>query len=450
MTWRWTAVALAACLALLSAAYRTQQSRARSRPESPAAQAPGAVAEHRFRLERDGEAGLKLRAFAPGTSWREPRAEAAVLRIEVDGRYSQHVTLFRGAVEHEYRLLLGRLAAGEHRVRARLDRRLSSPGARGFHASFEVEPFVAESPEYEAIRRAPVLTARPNTLGRATDVPLLAYYEWLPVPAGAPARATHLLQYTWIFSNEDGGTNTPALMARWGRTVDTEYVYYALLDDASLTVGEIFQGVGHKDTAFRGRRVGDHPLLGIESDNNNFVDRPTSPVRFALWPERADLTGRSRESLLDRRPWIYRVMSEELEREGKLNLIADPRRFLYIEADIRVAGAAASFGVRLKNGDIHRSDRNDAGLRIDRSGWVRSALELPAGAAAGDIAELLYNCDQRAKPQPGFTGEPRCAVEAIPALFMLDDDYRPRAPRTVRSGLPASVGVGSSARLQPE
>jgi hypothetical protein len=38
------------------------------------------------------------------------------------------------------------------------------------------------------------------------------------------------LQYSIIWSNEDGGTNTPQLMARWGRSTDIEWIYRVEVD----------------------------------------------------------------------------------------------------------------------------------------------------------------------------------------------------------------------------
>jgi len=399
-------------------------------------------ATYEFRLARAAEVALRLRASAPGTSWQEPGAEAAVVRLELDGRYNQHVTLFHGAQTHEYRLLLGALGPGGHRLRARLDRKLSSRGADRFEAEFALEAFEPGSSEYQAIRRAPILSARPDTLGRATDTPLLAYYEWLPAPPDAPAGTARKLQYTYIFSNEDGGTNTTQLMARWGRTVDTEYVYYLLLDEAGNVLREIIQGVNHKETPFRGKRMALHPLIGVASKNNIFSGRPASRVRMALWPEPADLSQHSREELLDRHPWTYRIMAQELEREGKLKEIADPRRFLYIEAHIRTSGAAASFGVALKDGRVFRSDRDRADLRIERSGWVRSALELPAGTALADIAHLLFHCHPPAKPPRPEPAERFCSVTAIPKFFFLDENYRPGPANSVQRALPARLSPG--------
>ena len=74
------------------------------------------------------------------------------------------------------------------------------------------------------LAHGPILYARVNTIGRVTDITLLSYCERLVENGRA------VLQYTVIFSNEDGGTSTRALMSRWGRTTDVEYIYRAWLD----------------------------------------------------------------------------------------------------------------------------------------------------------------------------------------------------------------------------
>jgi len=444
--------ALALCLvigAMLPAQTGNPQSASRN---------PQSEIEYPFELARAAEVGLKMRASALGTSWRKQGAEAAVIRLELDGKYNQHVTLSMGAETHEYRVLLGPVSSGKHRLRAVLDRRLSSPAAKEFQAEFHIEQIEPGSREYEAIRHAPVLYARPDTLGRASDVPLLAYYERLPAPEAGPGgasetmprpaganNATRLLQYTYIFSNEDGGTSTSALMARWGRTVDIEYVYRLFLDSTGKVAAETFQGINHKETPFRGRKWGMHPLLAVASNNNNFGSRATSHMRVALWPEPADLTNHSREQLLDRHPWTYRVMAEELEREGKLAEISDPRFFLYLEARIRTTNSAASFGVALPDGRTFRSDRNRADLRIERSGWVRTAIQLPPGTSIQDIDRILFYCDAPSKPPPsGAVTEPSCALEAVNKFFLLEDGYRPGPSGSVKQGLPARIAPGQS------
>ena len=82
------------------------------------------------------------------------------------------------------------------------------------------------APDSLAQRYAPIVYGRdlPEVPGpyenNHTDVPLLTYHE-----QRADAAGNTVLEYTVIWSNEDGGTNTPALMARWGRTTDIEWVY---------------------------------------------------------------------------------------------------------------------------------------------------------------------------------------------------------------------------------
>jgi len=79
--------------------------------------------------------------------------------------------------------------------------------------------------DYALVANAPVVFARPNTVGKFTDIPLLLYCERL---------GDGSLRYSMIFSNEDGGTNTQALMARWGRATDIEYIYMRNRSDRGL------------------------------------------------------------------------------------------------------------------------------------------------------------------------------------------------------------------------
>ena len=93
------------------------------------------------------------------------------------------------------------------------------------------DDFVAQS-------MAPVIYARPNTVGKFTDVPVFMWYEIVPVPQGRQFR------YSVIFTNEDGGTTTDRLMATWGRTTDVEFVYGVTLNGQGKVVAEEFQGPG--------------------------------------------------------------------------------------------------------------------------------------------------------------------------------------------------------------
>src|SRR5262249_16056638 len=184
---------------------------------APVAISAQTLFEKRFSVAAESEALLDLTASAPGTSWRERGAEAAVATIYVDGQYHQDVILFAGSQEFTYQLMLGRVAPGEHSLRIDLNRKQSAPNATTIQIrDAKITMIGREHPEFKAIARAPILYARPDTIGKFSDVPLLAYYEF------ARAHVDDRYTYTVIFSNEDGGTQTTALMARWGRTTDIE------------------------------------------------------------------------------------------------------------------------------------------------------------------------------------------------------------------------------------
>src|SRR5215470_8148848 len=175
--------------------------------------------EKRFSVAAESEALLDLTASAPGTSWRDRDAEAAVITIYVDGQYHQDVILFAGAPEFTYQLMLGRVGPGEHSLRVEFNSKQSAAKAASVKiGDAKVTTIDRKHPEFQAIARAPIIYARPDTVGRFSDIPLLTYYE--SERAGPLPREGDRLAYTVIFSNEDGGTQTTALMARWGRTTD--------------------------------------------------------------------------------------------------------------------------------------------------------------------------------------------------------------------------------------
>ncbi len=357
--------------------------------------ATASAAEWTFTTPRDGEVGLTIHAVAAGSNWGRAGAEAVILTLSLDGSYNQDVTLFLGETQHDYKILLGPLKRGAHRLDYQRNERFSAAGARTFEASFRAE--VLDDP---ALAYAPMLYLRPNTVGKFSDIPLLAWYEWLYEPEG------RVLQFSVIFTNEDGGTATDALIARWGRTLDIEHLY------RWTPRGGIYQGSNHKEKPFNGRKIGEHPLLYDVTDNNNFEDTGDSPLRIALWPVPANLSHHSREQLADEAPWTYRLMAEELAREGKMDNVGDPRDYLYVEARLTAANAAASFAANGQPFDLGR-----AALRITRDGWIRTAMRLPEKK----LSSLEFRCHPPERPRLG----PTCSIEEISKAFFLDQDYRP-------------------------
>lgn len=379
------------------------------------------AADWRFSTDRDGEVGLTMHASAPGTNWGKPGAEAVILTMAVDGRYNQDVTLYLGSTPHDYKVLLGHLRRGQHTLSYRRNARYSAKGAQTFDASFQAQ--VLDDP---ALAHAPVLYIRPNTVGKFSDLPLLAWYEWLDEPGG------RVLQFSTIFSNEDGGTDTLALLARWGRTLDIEHLY------RWTPSSEIFQASNHKETTFHGRKIGQHPILYDVTDNNNFEARRQgrAPLRVILWPVPADLSKHSRELLADENPWLYRVMAEEMSRENKLGLTGDLRGYLYVEAKVTAAFAAISFSTGSAAGD-----RGDPKNRIDRDGWIRTAIQVPDKKFAG----LTVRCFPPRKPK---AQPPVCGVDAVTKAFFLDENYRPGPNLFQWQGPAVRLAPGESRELK--
>jgi len=388
-----------------------------------------------FEVARPSEVVAVLTAGCAGCSWAEKGREAAALELSVDGRYSQHLLLARGEAPAEYRVALGGLAAGTHRLEVALDRKA---GARRVPvASVERVEIVATpegAPDHEALAFAPILYARPNTIGRFTDLPLLMWYETEPTPRGTR------LRYSVIFTNEDGGTPADRLMATWGRVTDIELVYGVERDASGRVVEELYQGPEHEITRFAGAHEGPHPLLWVATDNNMVRDRGRTTRRYAPAPFAFDLAGLSREAVMDAHPWTYRVSAEEAQREGRIaptarpgsRKIVDPRRYVYLEACGEVQDAALSFAVGVPGpAGGTRWIESDGGLprfRVQRSGCFRAATALPPDAAGAPVSALRIRAFTRL-PDKGEAALPpgsgAARITRVNRLFRPGDDFAP-------------------------
>jgi hypothetical protein len=411
--------------------------------------------EKRFTAPSESEALLDLTASAPGTSWRERGAEAAVITIYVDGQYHQDVILFAGAREFAYRLMLGRVGPGEHNLRVEFNRKQSAAKATGIKiGDAKLTTIDRNHPEFQAVSRAPIIYARPDTVGKFSDIPLLTYYE--SERAGASDRFT----YTVIFSNEDGGTQTTALMARWGRTTDIEWVCETRIG-AEGEAKTIFQGANHQNTQFAGKLEADHPLMFDATVNNNFSDHGQSEMRLAPRPLPFDARTASREEMMDRHPWTYQVMADEMIREGKITeerkpgqAINDLRNYVYFDIRSNQTGAALSVAVKLKGDPVWRaSDWGIANYRIDRSGNFRTTALLPKRARLEELEEIervVARCDVKGDPktQSELSQVPSasCDLLSINKIFVLDDDYMPGEPLKL-SFRPLRIGSGEMVEI---
>jgi CheY-like chemotaxis protein len=251
-------------------------------------------------------------------------------------------------------------------------------------------------------RHSPILYQRVDTIVAAgeeiSDVPLLLYCEW--------DEKEQSLTYTVIFSNEDGGTSTRALMARWGRTTDIEYVYKVWLKPDGSAARRQIQTRDHQDVEFAGPFEGDQPVL-VPVTRNNMVDGAGTPElkrgkRFDLEPVLLDLRGHAREYAMDLRPEIAKTAAAELRREGKLRPygevrgedISDPANYAVIEMlATQEGGGRITAGLQLQGSAVMQMGHlGNPALTIERSGWMRTAIELPPGTRADQLAMVAFGC----------------------------------------------------------
>ncbi|WP_131739898.1 hypothetical protein [Actinomadura roseirufa] len=415
-----------------------------------ASAAPGTLQIHRggparslsFTARHDGEAVIGFTAAAPGVSWAVKGAESAVVSVAVDGH---HVTdlVVPSADPTPRSLGLGPVRQGRHRVTLRFARG-SAPAARRVTLA---RPRVSvPRTDQTVLRHAPVVVGRVNGplndpyQNAVTDTPLIAWHETRP--AATPGH--QVIEYSVVWSNEDGGTDSPALMARWGRTTDIEWIYRVEVDAQGRRVDgtNVYQAPEHQTLRFTGRYDGDHPLLQTCTQNNNMCDAvaPVSPLRFLLDTTATRPDGRTREVVMDREPWTYQIMAQEMLREGKIEKPSDPatvqvgdqRTYLYAEL-AKTTGAATgtgsrpgvALGVRLKSDPsrLFRSDHDQPTWSIDRDGAAATTVELPEGTRASDIASVEAI---RRPTGTGDNGAP-ATVTAINRGFFLDASYLPQA-----------------------
>jgi hypothetical protein len=131
---------------------------------------------------------------------------------------------------------------------------------------------------------------------------------------------------------------------------------------------------------------------------------------------------------MDAHPCTYAIAAVEMQREGKIaddpppgiNKIADPRRFVFVEACGTVGNAALSLSIGVRDRWI-ASDRGLAQYRIVRDGCFTIATPLPAGTHASDIRAIRVHVFER----PPAEGKPRVAADPVTftrinKVFMLD------------------------------
>jgi CheY-like chemotaxis protein len=391
-----------------------------------------------FSLQAPAEVVAELELASPAADWGVAGREAAVAAIGLDGETKQHVFVFGEKESRRYRVFLGPLPPGAHTLAVERDARHSARGSDLIIGEARIAPLSPADAFYEPVRHAPVLFARPDTLGRFSDALLLVYCT-----RGKDSRGPWL-EYTAVFSNEDGGTSTRDLMARWGRTTDIEYVYRVWLDPEGRPARTLIQTREHQDVPYDGPYFGLHPLLAPATDNNMVEPVTADPpgLRFQLAPVVVEPGAGSRELVMDGEPFTYEIACKEIAREGKIRRgnswfdgekIADPRRYFVAEFHTETENAAVQLLYRFRGEPLWRGSALGIGKNfIERDGWVRTAVELPEGRTLEEIGEFAFEClsrrDLERQPVPK---NGRCRISRLGRFSPFDARCRPAAPAAV-------------------
>lgn len=382
-----------------------------------------------FEVLQTGEIVASVEMSSPGSDWAVEGREAAAVDIKLDGSAAQQVVLYAGPARHKYRIGLGTVTSGPHFLSVERNAAHSAATSKAEAHGADFTTVVSRDNNFAAYANMPYLYARKNTAGKFSDIPLIAYCERLHDGAQT------VLQYTVIFSNEDGGTSTRALMARWGRTTDIEYIYRAYLGNDGQVLRSTVQGPGHKELDYAGRRDGTHALLMPVTDNNMVAEAADSPLRFQLAPLLVDLSQTSREEVMDNEPITYQVMAKELEREKKLRKfgsvdgekISDLRNYLYVDYGATHRDSAFSVTVSLNDGRAFSSDLGRLDYSIWRDGWVRTTVELPPGTQPKQISGIEFRCEVAppSSPEQRLAHSGSCRLDGVHKVFFLEKDSTP-------------------------
>ena len=268
-----------------------------------------------------------------------------------------------------------------------------------------------------------------------------------------------MLEYTVIWSNEDGGTDTPQLMARWGRTTDIEWIYRITLDARGRVLSEVYQAPNHETKAFTGARLGVHPMLETGTANNNMVqvDDPRAATGYRFIPDTSQTLPprRAREAVMDANPWTYQVMAKEMIREGKVEPVASPatpemsdqRNYLWVEVDKDTSyptppadGTWVGTALQVKLRDDPRWYASNHGVpdsSIQRDDPAATTVELPRGKVAADVEAIKAVAVPVARADPSPAPAPadyRIEVTSLNRGFFLGADFTPGPSFVSRQG----------------
>ncbi len=405
-----------------------------------------------FTLSSGGEAVAAVVLSADSADWGTPGRESVVVQYDVDGQAMGTIVVYGGAVPTSYEILLGDLAPGPHAIGLAHDPG-SSPASDSSVTVYQApsaEGIPPGDPRHDFTKYAPILlgidtrlnpvslVSRLHRGNAVSDVPVIVYVKRIP------ALGFTTYAYTMIWSNEDGGTGLwpDLLIAQWGRTADIEDIMEVdVADDGTLLAVRYRPDESGSLADFTGSfRAGTHPLLRTRTANGLLADDGDSTLKFAIAPVEYDDSGVSRETALDLNPVSYRLMGQEMTREGKTEPTGNPataklsdlRNYLFLDYNIDTdTGGRVLRAIAVVDGIAYASDHFAASVnptlnpRVSR-GIGRTAIELPPGTAIEDIEQVgMQGVGTMSGILYGLNG------------FMLDADFLPTAHITFGGSLAA-------------
>jgi len=119
------------------------------------------------------------------------RATTVVLSLVLDGHYIQHLPIVRTG-RAEYRVMLGSVDPGRHTLELHEGVELIALEPRRSAAArvdtIVVDQIQGDARDYTATSLAPIVYARPDTVGAYTDLPVFMWYEVKPTARGVRYR----------------------------------------------------------------------------------------------------------------------------------------------------------------------------------------------------------------------------------------------------------------------
>jgi len=400
-----------------------------------------------------GEVILDLTTASPEASWATKGSESAVVSLYVDDTYTTDVVIPASfAIARSFDL--GNVPAGNHTLKVKFADDRSPAGTRTANLTgLKFRTVAATDGSFAAAQYAPVLYGRSDQgvasdvsgpfQSAVTDTPLVAFHT----ETSSPTTGNKIYRYSIVYSNEDGATSIPEMFSVWGRSAEIAWVYQVEVDAAGKVVAgsAAVQGQDGSTVPFTGGFEGTHPVIQTCGLTNSVCGKTDGQMRFSLSAlDGLDPTSEAPERVMDRNPWTYWVMSQELIREGKTaedpiddptqsptQTAGDPRSYLYLvlrkatqgTPNSDAAWVGVSVGVKLAgNPTIYRSDLGVAKWSLRRDEPAATAIALPPGTVAEDIEQI------RAVRVVGAGRDTRATVqvESIERAFFLDAEYKPQ------------------------